>query len=164
MGIAHRVPLYELDRTRADKIGFAVVDRGMWPADDLRHAFPLPTPSALEDAIDRRRVRALMIDTLERASKEGHTLLPSDWVIRRVRDAALSPPCPLDEDTLSMVGEALRPFVTTCALADGSPAYQLDRYSASQRVIRKPILDRAGGARAKVSHPWRELIDGAFGS
>jgi hypothetical protein len=154
--------LYELDRTRPDPIGFAVVDRGMWPADDVRHAFPMPAPSALEDAIDRRRVRAVMVDTLERASKEGHTLLPRDWLLRRVRDAGLSPGCPLDEDTLAMVGGALEPLVTACALADGSPAYQLDRYAASPRVIRKPILDRASGVRAKAQHPWRQLIDSAF--
>ncbi len=160
--IANPYILHEHDRTRPDPIGFAVIDRGMWPPDDVRHAFPLSAPSALEDAIDQRRVRALTVDTLEHATTEGHTLLPRDWLIQRVREAPLALSCPLDEDTLAMVRTSLSPLVESCALADGSPAYQLDRYVASRQLIFKVVRDRVKGKRAKGDHLWRKLVDGPF--
>lgn len=162
--------LYEADRTRPDPIGFAVVDRGMWSANAVRESFPVPPPSGLDDAIDRRRVRALVVDTLEGASAEGHTLLPRDGLsglILRVRDAGLLPACPLDEDTLDMVRASLEPVVVVCSVDDGSdggsPAYQLDRYAVSRRLIAKLIRDRVRGRRAGGDHPWRKLVDDAFG-
>jgi hypothetical protein len=163
--------LYEGDRTRPDPIGFAVVDRGMWSADALRDAFPVPSPSVLDDAIDRRRVRALIVNTLERATAEGHTLLPRDGLnglILRVRDAGLLPACPLDEDTLTMVSASLAPAVVVgviddgSTVTDGSPAYQLDRYAASRQLIAKIIRDRVRGRRAGGDHAWRKLVDDAF--
>ncbi len=76
--------MFERDETAVDRISFAVVDRGVFPADAVRETAPLPAPTAMTDAIDRRRVRALIIDLLERAVAEaGHTLLPRSWIAPR---------------------------------------------------------------------------------
>lgn len=154
--------IYEDDRTAEQPVGFAVVDRGMWRPDDVRDAFPVPAPSALDTAIDPRRIRALLVEVLERATGEGHTLLPRDQLILRVRGAPIEPECPLDEDTLDMVRTSLGPLVTQHSLGDGTPAYQLERYTESHRVITRPLRHRAKGRRATGRHPWRRLVDDVF--
>ena len=87
--------LFERDRRAADPIAFGAVDRGLFPDEAVREELPLPEPSLVEDPADPRRVRALVVDLLEEAAAEGHTLLPRSWVIRRARERSLQPPCPL---------------------------------------------------------------------
>jgi hypothetical protein len=132
--------LYELDRTQGDPISFPVVDRAMFPDPVVREAFPLPEPSLVEEAIDARRVRAAAVHILEQAREEGHTLLPRGWVIQRVRDASLSPACPLDEDTL--------------AVTEGSfaPPPSLDR-DPRQREGLSARRARVGGGAHSRRHP-----------
>ena len=70
-------------------IAFGVVDRGLFPDEAVREQFPVPEPSRIEDPADERRVRALVVDLLDRAAAEGHILLPRSWVIQRAREHAL---------------------------------------------------------------------------
>ena len=76
---------------QGDPIAFAVIDRGMFPPAAQREAFPVPAPSRIDEPIDPRRVGALIIDTLEKAATEGHTILPVDWVIERVASVPSNP-------------------------------------------------------------------------
>lgn len=154
--------IYEHDRKSLDPVNLSVVDRGMSPPDEVSELFPMPEPSALKDAIDPRRVRALLVETLEQAASNGHTVLPGDQLILTVRRAPIRPECLLDEDTLDMVRPHLKPFVTECKLADDSTAYQLDRYAESQTVIAKAIRERLKGRRATDDYEWRKQIDDAF--
>jgi len=68
--------IYEEDRLQSDPIAFATIDRGMFPPEDLRKTFPIKGPSRVHEAIDGRRVRAVMTQALEEAAADGHTLLP----------------------------------------------------------------------------------------
>ena len=81
--------LFERDRRAAEPIAFGVVDRGLFPDEAVREQFPVPEPSRIEDPADERRVRALVVDLLDRAAAEGHILLPRSWVIQRAREHAL---------------------------------------------------------------------------
>jgi hypothetical protein len=84
--------LFEQDRSSGEPISFGAVDRGLFPDDAIREKFPIPEPTVLEDPADPRRVRALTIDLLEEAGREGHTLLPQSWIIERARARNLRPP------------------------------------------------------------------------
>ena len=68
--------LFERDRRAVDPIAFGAVDRGLFPDEAVREQFPVLEPSRIEDPADERRVRALVVDLLEHAAAEGHTLLP----------------------------------------------------------------------------------------
>lgn len=68
-----------------DHVSVTVVDRGAFPDDIVRSAHP-PPKSAIDDPVDRRRFRALIVDRLESAANEGDTLRPLDRVIQDVRD------------------------------------------------------------------------------
>ena len=103
--------VFEADRAQVDAVQFATVDRGVFPDQQIQHLFPLPQPSRLTDALDKRRVRAVAASVLEAAVDEGHTLLPRDWVVNRVRDLDLAPACALSVDALGVVDEFFEPVV-----------------------------------------------------
>ena len=161
--LANPYLIYETDRGRPDPIPVRVVDRGMFPDPQVLAASPVPAPSACPEPLDPRRARALMLDRLEVAAGEGHTLLPQDWLVDRVRTAEVSPPCAIGSDWVDAFGGELTPVIQASTTASGNPAWQLDRYSGSRALIATRILRRISGARHKGDHDWRQCIDNALG-
>ena len=153
--------IYEEDRLQLSPISFAVIDRGMFPPEALRKEFPVPEPSAVHEAIDDRRVRAVMVDTLERSTGEGHTLLPMNWLIQRVRERPMKPECPLDADTLTII-EQLEPLIQTVDLGTDESAFQLDRYLETSKLIRSRVNKRVSGKRLSGDFDWPELVNQAI--
>ncbi len=151
--------LYERDRRAADPIAFGAVDRGLFPDEAVREQFPVPEPSRIEDPADERRVRALVVDLLEHAVAEGHTLLPRSWVIRRARERALQPPCPLGENVLDACEESFAAIVARAATRSGEPAYQVDRLIECRTIIRREVLGRKRGKPHTADLDWRGLVD-----
>jgi ATP-dependent exoDNAse (exonuclease V) alpha subunit len=156
--------LYELDRGSEEPISIQVVDRGMMPSAAIARAHPLPDRCRLEDAVDPRRVRALVVAALEAESLEGHTLLPRDQLVDAVaRVAPEDTPCPVGTDVLNGLREHLAPLVREVPMATGA-AYQLDRYQRTGELIRSTV-DKRVGSKAKrhaLSHDWRARVDAAL--
>lgn len=153
---------FEADRGRVDSIPLRIIDRGLFPDPQVLAAIPIPEPSACTEAIDPRRGRALMLQTLEDAANDGHTLLPQDWLVERVRDAEVSPPCAISGDWITAFREGFAPELEVAQTAE-SPAWQLDRYAATRALIGARIKRRLGGARHGGEQDWRSLIDIALG-
>jgi len=154
--------LYELDRHAEDPIALLQIDRGLFPDPQIRDKHPLPRPSALEGPLDGRRVRAFVIDALEQAAIEGHTLQLRDQIIQSVRERDVRPEMPLSKDVLGATEVPLEPFVATITLADGTAAFQLDRFVSTGDLIRKEVKKRRGGKRHPSTYDWREIIDKQF--
>ena len=151
--------LFERDRHSADPIAFGSVDRGLFPDETVQQQFPLAKPIRVDDPADQRRVRALVVDLLENAADEGHTLLPQSWVIRRARDRALQPPCPLGENVLDACAKSFAPVVTRAVTRANEPAYQVDRLAECRTIIRREVLRRKRGRPHAGDHSWRRLVD-----
>ena len=151
--------LFERDRRAAVPIAFGAVDRGLFPDEAVREQFPVLEPSRIEDPADPRRVRALVVDLLEEAAAEGHTLLPRSWLIRRARERALQPPCPLGENVLDASDESFAPVVARAATRAGEPAYQVDRLIECRTIIRREVLGRRKGKPHTADLDWRGLVD-----
>jgi hypothetical protein len=135
----------------------------LFPDETIRKQFPVPEPSRIEDPADERRVRALVVDLLEEAAAQGHTLLPRSWVIRRARERALQPPCPLGENVLDAAKESFGPVVARAATRGGEAAYQVDRLAECREIIRREILGRKEGRPHSADHDWRTLVDTGLG-
>ena len=151
--------LFERDRRAAVPIAFGAVDRGLFPDVAVREQFPVLEPRRIEDPADPRRVRALVVDLLEEAAAEGHTLLPRSWVIRTARERALQPPCPLGENVLDACEESFAPVVARAATRAGEPAYQVDRLIECRTIIRREVLGRKKGKPHTADLDWRGLVD-----
>ncbi|HWG63355.1 MAG TPA: AAA family ATPase [Streptosporangiaceae bacterium] len=161
--LANPYRIYERSRLSPDRVGVKTIDHGVFPEDRIRAAHPLAPPSALEDAVDPRRVRALIVDVLEGSAEAGDTLRAQARVIQEIRDQPLQPACPVSLDLMAVCTEALPPEVETTAMADGSGAYQLARLGSARRAISRQITRRSGAAALKVSADWRHVIDQALG-
>ena len=155
--------VYEADRYSLEPVAVSTIDRGVFPADQIRVKHPLPLPSRVDEAVDPRRVRSLVIDVLESAATTGDSLRPQGRVIQDIRDQPLDPECPLGLDVMSVCADALPPEVVTVAMADGEPAYQLARLHEARRVIARQVERRRKGAPLKVDADWRAIIDEQLG-
>ena len=156
--------IYEDDRLAVDPIRFPVIDRGMFPPEEIRASSPIPIPSNIRETIDPRRVRAAMVQTLEEAAEDGHTILPSDWLIHRVRTASLKPSCPVDSDTLAVIGDHLKPLLEKISLGENTLAYQLDRYIATSRLVGTTVAKRKKGREHEGEFNWIDLVNEAIDS
>lgn len=161
--LANPYLLYELDRVAPDPIRLGTVDRGVFPDVALRERHPLPEPSRVEDPTDARRVRAFVVQDLEARALEGDTLRPRADVVRGIRALEVQPDLPVDGDLMNVLEESFSPIVSTIALADGQPAYQLGRLSAVGDVIRVAVTRRVRGRRHETNTDWRALLDAEFG-
>jgi ATP-dependent exoDNAse (exonuclease V) alpha subunit len=161
--LANPYLVYEDDRLQADAVAFEIVDRGIFPPESIRSAFPLPKPSLVREAIDERRVRAAMLLTLEDAARcDGHTYLMATWAVQRVRERALQPECPLDMDTLSIMSDCLAPKIESIQVKDGVTAFQLDRFVETSSLIKSKISKRRKRKPNPGEHNWAELVDAAI--
>jgi mRNA-degrading endonuclease RelE of RelBE toxin-antitoxin system/energy-coupling factor transporter ATP-binding protein EcfA2 len=154
--------IYETDRLQPDPISFSVIDRGMFPPDSLRNSYPVPEPSHVHESIDERRVRAIMIQTLEESADDGHTLLPSSWLIQSVRERPMKPDCPLDVDTISVVEDYLSPYIHTLDIGEIGSAFQLDRFKETSALIRTAINKRRKGKPNAGDFDWLSLVNYAI--
>src|ERR1019366_5744946 len=161
--LANPYLLFEQDRRLIDRVAFGVVDRGLFPDESIRKQFPVPAPSRIDDPADERRVRALVVDLLEDASAQGHTLLPRSWVIRRARERALQPPCPLGENVLDATEASFAPVVVCAATRSGEAAYQVDRLAECRKIVRHEILGRKASKPHTAAHDWRKIVDSGLG-
>ncbi len=157
--LANPYLLFERDRRAVDPIAFGAVDRGLFPDESVRREFPVPLPSQVEDPADPRRVRALVVDLLEEAALQGHTLLPRSWVIRRARERALQPPCPLGENVLDATEESFGTVIERAATRAGEPAYQVARLAECRAIIRREAMGRKKGRPHAADYDWRALVD-----
>ena len=162
--LANPYLMFERDEAEAERIGFAAVDRGVFPGDAVRDAAPLAAPTDMTDAIDKRRVRALMIDLLERAVTEaGHTLLPRSWMVQRALATPLEPKCAIDEDVIEINKTWLTEGLAEAKTGSDEPAYKLRRYATAREMIGSAIRKRVAGKQHALDHDWRKLVDMELG-
>ena len=157
--LANPYLLAELDRESLNPIQFSTVDRGAFPADVVRNLHPMPEPSRVDDPTDRRRVRALLVRTLEEAADHGDTLLPQNRVIQEIQKQALEPPCPVDADLLASQTDTLGPVIRPAEMHDGAPAYQLSRLVEMGDLIRRAVNGRLKMTPLKLDADWAALLD-----
>jgi ATP-dependent exoDNAse (exonuclease V) alpha subunit len=156
--------LYEADRFSLDPVAVSTIDRGVFPTEQIRTKHPLPPSSRVDESVDPRRVRALVVDDLENAATAGDSLRPQGRVIQDIRDQPLDPVCPLGLDVMAVCAEALPPEIVTVSMANGEPAYQLARLHDARRVIARQVERRRKGASLKIEADWRSVIDAQLGA
>ena len=156
--------LYERHRLADDPISVMTIDRGMLPDRVILNAHPLPERSQLADKIDPRRVRALLVAALEHSAEQGHTLLPRSRLKASIDKMPLETDCPVGPEVIAGLGDFLVGVVDSIDMADGSPAYQLQRFTETARLIRRMVQKRLGprSRRHQSTHDFRTVVDEAL--
>ena len=157
--------IYELHRNAADAVGFATVDRGLFPHDAAARAAlaydPLPEP--VEEAADDRRVRAACIAVLESAAEAGHTVLDEPGLRKRLAAMPLEPPCDPTSGQFGLAAEGFPPALGETPLAHGAGrAWRLQRLAQVSAVIAGDVARRIEAGPLEVSANWRQAIDDAI--
>jgi hypothetical protein len=158
--------VYELDRDVADAVGFATVDRGLFPRSAAARAAltydPLPEP--VDEASDDRRVRAACVAVLERAAEAGHTVLDEPGLRKRIADMELAPRCDPTSDQFELSVEEFSPRLVETPLAgDGGRAWQLHRLAQTTALIAETVAERIEAGSLEAEANWREAINAAIG-
>ncbi|WP_252927009.1 AAA family ATPase [Paracoccus sp. 08] len=155
--------LFETDRHRLDAVTIGTIDRGMFPDQSVREAFPLPEISRLEGDQDPRRVRALAVHVLSGAEATGHTLLPVDQVLESIRELELDPPCRPSTDLLPLLNPVMAPEIVDASLSNGTRAWQFGERRRIDDLLRQQVSRRRKGRRHDTGHAWRHLVDKSLG-
>lgn len=146
-----------------EPIGFLSVDHGIFPDDIVRNKHPLPEPSILNSDLDWRRIRALIMDMLEKSAVNGDTLLSKRELIYKIRERKMDPPCELNSDILSAIEEHFDEVIEIIELQDESKAYQLKYLADMGKIIRKTVSKRKKGKKNQIDFDPRKAIDNYFG-
>lgn len=154
--------LYEVSRHDPDGLQLMTIDRGVFPDDVVRKVHPLPAPSALESALDIRRVRAFAVSELEKAALAGHTLLSVKDVVAAIRDNAVQPACNVTGDIINARLKDMSPELDPLPVAEGN-GLRLERYTEIAAIVNKQVVGRVGGARHAVKVNWQSLLDKKLG-
>jgi len=133
--------IYELLRHSPEPVSFLTIDHGAFHDPEIQNKFPLPDESRIESDLDKRRIRALIIDTLERATFEGHSLLPAKEIIHRIEERQLNPPCNINSKILRAAERYFNNLLRSVPMDDGSKAYQLEYLVEIREIIRDVVLN-----------------------
>lgn len=156
--------LYEATRLTTTPLSINSVDRGLFPASSVRGRFPVPEPSRVSTLVDSRRLRALSIRELEEAAVQGDTLVPRERIIHKLRHKDHRD----DEQQTLVTGDLLKVAeddrfageVWVVKMANGKPAYQLERLGAAGGLIKETVERRRAGRRHHLIADWRGELDG----
>jgi hypothetical protein len=161
--LANPYLIYEATRLTPLPISVGAVDRGMFPTAFIRNLHPIPPPSTLQTAVDSRRLRALVIRELEDAALLGDTLRPQADIItsiRRREEAVEEQRTQVNADLLAVSEEEQFPGeIRLATMADGSRAYQLERFNAVGDLIRTTVTKRVEPPRHSLTVNWRSELD-----
>lgn len=155
--------LFETDRHRLDAVSVGAVDRGMFPDESVRKAYPLPEISRLQGDQDPRRVRALAVHVLSQAEAVGHTLLPVEQILEGIRELELDPPCRPTKDLLPLLEQVMAPEIVYASLSDGTRAWQFGERHEIGDLLRRQVGRRQKGRRHEADHEWQNLVDRSLG-
>ena len=148
--------LFERDRLNEGPISFWTVDSGLYggpPRPPLPDACELDT----EDTKDPLRVRAGVVEALERAASGGDTLLATEPLVQSIEEVEAAVPIPVDQDDLNLFGDDFAPEVV-----QKGKTFQLARYVEYGELIRDAISARLNNPFPKSRIKWDRVVAKKF--
>ena len=144
--------LFERDRGGENPVSFWTVDTGLYAGPPRP---PLPQACELdnEDPKDPLRLRAGVIEALERAAATGDTVLATEPLVRAIEKIEAAVPVPVDLDDLTLFGDDFAPEVVRTG-----KTYQLDRYVRYGELIRDAVTARLTNPVSPPTLNWDAIV------
>ena len=161
--------MYEETRLHDVAIPLSVIDKAVFSGQKLLDRFPLPKQCGSFDALDKRRIRALMVECLEDAADNGgHTLQTDSQIVTAMNAMPVQPICNPSTRNLEAIDDFLAmECLRVCLKADDDDEigyYKLQRLEKSKKRIEKFV---AGSLKRKMVEStqtaWRDVVDTHFG-
>jgi len=138
------------------------IDMAVFPLDILADKNPLSKPSLVEDADDKRRIRALAVNVLEQQVNNGHTVYPKDKLAYEINNLPIEPECQITCDVIDCIKKFLDEELKCIECDDGADAFQLARLYKIDSYIRKIVDERLSAGRFVVLENWEDLVNETF--
>lgn len=154
--------LYEITRNKSEvyKISIKKVDLAFYPPEFITNKYPIKKPSAMNSAIDKRRVRALAVAMLEQAALNGNTLMPVKNIILAISGLNIEPGCPITGDIMAGMNEFFTSEIEIKKDAFDKDYYKLIRYKKIDHLISTQINKRVQSPnRHKIEVNWLERVN-----
>lgn len=164
----YRIAECDLGAVNDPAITIGAIDRGLFPDDALAASAPVPEPSRVDSTIDRRRVRAAVVNVLQAAAERGDSLLSSVEALTRLEKLDLARPCVVPLDWFPGNEQFLESAIEQAeAEVPGSEAdtterlatLQLATHADTERRLARILLKRAAKDVPSVgAEKWRGLL------
>ncbi|MCH8332249.1 MAG: AAA family ATPase [Bacteroidetes bacterium] len=160
---------HEEYRLSHNPVSFTIVDKAVFPPEDIRQQYPLDKPTLVNEPIDKRRVRALIVDVLERNSLNGNTLLTLEQVLTAIHEMNINPECPVTRDNLRSIQAFIEEEVELIHESGEDETesirfYQLVRLKIQKEVIRRCVEKRVfKGKLLSVDVDWQVVMESKIG-
>lgn len=152
------------------KVPVRFVDMAFFPSEIIQEKYPLAAPSKLANGTDKRRIRALIVDFLERQSNNGHSLYPIWLTINAISELPIEPTCDITSDIVFGCKNFLQEQIEFVEMANrNSPesekkAFQLKRLFEADNLIEQKIIKRLESKNPhEVNANWEVILTKAFG-
>ncbi|ROL61885.1 RNA helicase [Bacteroidetes/Chlorobi group bacterium ChocPot_Mid] len=157
--LANPYLIYEILNKTQFRVSFWTIDIGLM---NKSKSILLPEISNINDSVDSRRIRALTIQQLEFGSLQGHSLKSRDDLVREIRNLKLIVPCNVDGTIFEISEEDFIGVIDNTLLKNGKPAYQLNRITEVDEIIRNKVTELLSGERHNININWKVLLDKEF--
>lgn len=160
--LANPYLIFECTRLGTEPVFLTTVDRCLFPAANATVAPILPRDPDIElDEVDHPlRLRAIVIEALERAAAQGHTLVRADILASAIAELPLSRDVTVDTATLKLCDEEFAGEIDVLEY-DSHLYAQLVRYRQAGAVIRSHVEARLNqSVDPKVD--WAKQVESEF--
>ncbi len=154
--------LYEATRDKAEQFRISIkkVDLAFYPPEFIAKSYPIEKPSAMNSAVDRRRVRALAVSQLGNSALEGNTLMPVKNMILSIAGLDIEPKCPVTSDIISGMNDFFGAEMEIKQDGFGKDYYKLIKYKKIDHLISTQIKKRVQSPnRHKIDVDWMARVN-----
>lgn len=144
--------LFERDRANDGPVSFWTVDNGLY-AGPPRPDSPSNCEVDTTDPKDPARVRAGVVEALERAAAAGDTVLAFEPLIEQIEGIEAAVPIPVDKDDLELFGKDFAPD----AVLKGK-MFLLERYVRYGALIREAVNARLENPSEAPNINWDVVV------
>ena len=153
------------------KIPVRYVDAAIFPNIKIQEMYPLDKPSRLDSGIDKRRIRALLINMLEEQSANGNSFYPLGMAVEYVAGMPLDPPCEITTDIVNGCSDFIQEKIEyiDVAVDDGvkkdQKAIQLKRLHRMDDLIESKVSKRVFTSKPHVvNENWEKVLEKNLGA
>lgn len=138
-------------------VSVETIDMGLFEDKAIQGEFVPQYPAKINSEIDKRRIRALIIQILRQAAEEGDTLLSSVELRQRLEKLTLTRSTQIPESYILTNSEFIGEKCTYIS-PESTDALQLKIYTEIEDYLRKIFIARALRELPELEEDWKSLI------
>ena len=154
-----------LEKKEDIRMPFRKIDMAIFPVELIQKKYPMTGPSKLDSGVDKRRIRAVLIDILENQATNGHALYPYWLCIDLIKNAAIEPKCDINSDIIHKIEDYLKEELTIIEIESHNTeyqyqrAFQLNRLRKIDVLIMETVPKRMAKRNVVSEEDWDSILD-----